>query len=828
MSRHRHIRRHPTSDDDDWDDDIGRSPPGGLALSASPDTAALYMWGASRPTVSAVAIPDDHAAVAQEQSLSDHVAEEAAVSEVTAALDGAGFSDARIRRALADAGGSVEAAIATLCEVGVTDTAVAGDGREAGADGDAGGLTLPQPGVAKAGKLTLPPPGGAKGGGGLTLPAPGGRGAGLVLPRPGGPRLSLPHPAASRDARDRGADTIATARGGLSRLLLESEDEDGGGVDNQDLNDVCDGDGNGDVDDDAPMPTMFVMSPMASKPAPAPAMPPPLSSLSAVAPPPRPVATAAPTGSRPRKSQAGAAGTAAGSSGVTTPQRPKKAQAAVDVAPLPTTTTLPVLLTGHVDAGKSTLIGALLRAVHPPPPSHRAPPPATWETDTDAVEQTRGVTIDLAARSVTSPHPPAHRTYVFIDSPGHVDFVPAVIAAAAAAVVAVVVVDAGPGAAEAGLGGGGVDEQLLLARAAGVRRLVVAVNKMDAVDWDGRRWAEVVASVGVAAKRVGYRPAEVTYVPVAAGAGGGVNLVSADRSALPSWYDGGSLLNALDALPPFEELLSTVGGRGPPKASPLTIGVSPHKVPTRLLLLDATRTPGAITVTGSLLSGTLTAGDTLTASPTPTVVKVRGVEPALAFAGIHSVVTGGGGGGDGGGGGGGDAEGGGGGTDAAAAVAPGLGPGTVLCDPSAVLRGSLRLRVRLLIPVGTGTMLPGERVVAYVGGWGVEAVMESFVELLGGSASAPRAAVTTGATVAPVASSQPGGVAKPRRPRTLRGGDRAVVVVRAARRVPAEVGGRLGRVVLRGRYGTVGVGVVERLLRDVQRARGGGGKEGGV
>lgn len=632
-------------------------------------------------------------------------------------------------------------------------------------------------------------------------------------------------------------------------MLLGSEDEGAAGLDDKDANDVSDGDGGGDSDgnDDAPMPTMFVMSPLAAGPAPPPAVPPPVPPLSAGAPP-RPAGAAAPAGGRPRKSQAGAAGTAVGSGAAATPQRPKKAQAAVEAAPLPTDTTLPVLLTGHVDAGKSTLIGALLRAVHPPPPSHRAPPPATWETDTDAVEQTRGVTIDLAARSVTSPHPPTHRTYVFIDSPGHADFVPAVIAAAAAAVVAVVVVDAGPGAAEAGLGGGGVDEQLLLARAAGVRRLVVAVNKMDAVGWDQRRWAEVVASVGMAAKRVGYRPTEMTYVPVAAGAARGVNLVSADRAALPSWYDGGSLINALDALPPLEALLGAAAGGGPPKA-PLSAAVAPHKAPTRLLLLDATRTPGAITVTGSLLSGTLSAGDTLTASPTPTVVKVRGVEPALAFAGIHSVVTlslavtelaaaeqggggdggsGGGGGGDGDGGGAAGGGGGGGGTDAAAAVAPGLGPGAVLCDPSAVLRGSLRLRVRLLVPAGIGTMLPGERVVAYVGGWGVEAVMESFVELLGGGAT-PGAAGTAGAAAPPPAArTRQAAAAKPRRPRTLRGGDQAVVVVRAARRVPAEVGGRLGRVVLRGRHGTVGVGVVERLLRDVRRVRGGGGDGGGA
>lgn len=102
MSRHRHIRRHPTSDDDDWDDEAGGSP-GGLALSASPDTAALYMWGAARAATSAVAMPAYNTpagGAAPGQSLADHAADEASVAAVAAALDGAGFADAAIRLAL--------------------------------------------------------------------------------------------------------------------------------------------------------------------------------------------------------------------------------------------------------------------------------------------------------------------------------------------------------------------------------------------------------------------------------------------------------------------------------------------------------------------------------------------------------------------------------------------------------------------------------------------------------------------------------------------------------------------------------------------------------
>lgn len=105
-----------------------------------------------------------------------------------------------------------------------------------------------------------------------------------------------------------------------------------------------------------------------------------------------------------------------------------------------------------------------------------------------------------------------------------------------------------------------MDEQLLLARAAGVRRLVVAVNKMDAVAWDARQYAEVVGGVGGAARRVGYRLTEVTAVAVAVGCRGGVNLVGPDRGGLPGWHEGGSLLGALDALPPLADLLRGVSG----------------------------------------------------------------------------------------------------------------------------------------------------------------------------------------------------------------------------------------------------------------------------
>lgn len=114
--------------------------------------------------------------------------------------------------------------------------------------------------------------------------------------------------------------------------------------------------------------------------------------------------------------------------------------------------------------------------------------------------------------------------------------------------VAIMVVDASNGAYEKSISRDGqTREHALLAYTLGVKQMVVAVNKMDNVKYNEQRYEDIKSEVSTYLKKVGYKPAKVTYVPISGWEGDNIT----EKSDNMSWYDGPTLLEALDkATPP--------------------------------------------------------------------------------------------------------------------------------------------------------------------------------------------------------------------------------------------------------------------------------------
>jgi bifunctional enzyme CysN/CysC len=201
-----------------------------------------------------------------------------------------------------------------------------------------------------------------------------------------------------------------------------------------------------------------------------------------------------------------------------------------------------IVIVGHVDHGKSTVIGRLLADTHSLPDGKLEQVRAQCELNSkpfeyafllDALkdEQAQGITIDAARVFFKS----RLRHYLILDAPGHIEFLKNMITGAARAEAALLVIDAAEGVQENSRRHGYMVSLL------GIRQLVVVVNKMDLVGWDQDVYQRIVREYGAFLDQVGIRPA--AFIPVSGR--GGDNI--AERSPNLSWYQGPTVLSALDA-----------------------------------------------------------------------------------------------------------------------------------------------------------------------------------------------------------------------------------------------------------------------------------------
>ncbi|WGK68059.1 GTP-binding protein [Candidatus Haliotispira prima] len=200
-----------------------------------------------------------------------------------------------------------------------------------------------------------------------------------------------------------------------------------------------------------------------------------------------------------------------------------------------------VVVVGHVDHGKSTVIGRLLADTGSLPEGKleqvramcaRNAKPFEYAFLLDALqnEQNQGITIDTARCFFKS----AKRDYIIIDAPGHIEFLKNMVTGAARAEAAILVIDAKEGVQENSRRHGYMLSML------GVRQVVVLINKMDLIGYDQKRFESIRDEYRAFLQQINIEPR--TFLPVSAFYGQNLCQPSAEMP----WFDEGHLLSVMD------------------------------------------------------------------------------------------------------------------------------------------------------------------------------------------------------------------------------------------------------------------------------------------
>jgi bifunctional enzyme CysN/CysC len=275
----------------------------------------------------------------------------------------------------------------------------------------------------------------------------------------------------------------------------------------------------------------------------------------------------------------------------------------LSVTAAPTGTIRPqvrIVIVGHVDHGKSTLVGRLLFETGSLPDgkldmlkavSARRGMPFEWSFLLDALqtERDQGITIDTTQIRFRT----RSRDVVLIDAPGHAEFLRNMITGASQADGAVLIIDALEGVRDQTRRHG------YLLHLLGIRQVAVVVNKMDRVDFAAARFAEISEEISAHLTGLGVAPKAI--IPISARDGDGV----AELTPNLAWYTGPTVVEALDALEP---------------ARPL------EQLALRLPVQAIYKFDDRRIVAGRIESGSLSAGDEIVIMPAGKIAKIKTVE----------------------------------------------------------------------------------------------------------------------------------------------------------------------------------------------------------
>lgn len=213
---------------------------------------------------------------------------------------------------------------------------------------------------------------------------------------------------------------------------------------------------------------------------------------------------------------------------------------------------------GHVDAGKSTLMGRLLfdlgvidaktvnNLVRQSEKIGKGSFALAWIMDQTSEERSRGVTVDICATNFET----ETSRFTAIDAPGHKDFVPQMISGVSQADFALLVIDSITGEFESGFTmDGQTKEHTILAKNLGIARLCVVVNKMDKENWSERRFEDIKFQMTefLTGSDIGFSSDQIDFVPISGLTGN--NVVKTDTTIKAfDWYKGPTLSNYLESI----------------------------------------------------------------------------------------------------------------------------------------------------------------------------------------------------------------------------------------------------------------------------------------
>jgi len=261
---------------------------------------------------------------------------------------------------------------------------------------------------------------------------------------------------------------------------------------------------------------------------------------------------------------------------------------------------LKLVLVGHVDHGKSTLIGRLFYDTDSLPEGKIEEIKEVCEAlgkelefgyimDNLSEERDQGITIDTAQKFFKT----EKRQYTIIDAPGHVEFIKNMITGASQADAAILIVDAEEGVRQQ------TRRHAYILGMLGLGQVIVAVNKMDKIGYAKERFEEVKKEIQEFLKKINIQPSHI--IPISAKEGDNV----AEKTGNLSWFTGPTILAALDTL---------------------KIPESPKDKPLRYPIQDVYKFDEKRIAAGRIASGTLTTGQDIFILPGGEKTKIKNIE----------------------------------------------------------------------------------------------------------------------------------------------------------------------------------------------------------